>query len=224
MAVVTKLEVQKRNKKRVIVYVDDEYAFSLSPDEAARLSKGQVVSDLEIAALINQSAVGLAVDRALRLLTLRPRSVVEIKQNLARNAVAPPVIDATIERLQYLGYLDDQVFASFWVDGRQRSKPTSPRALRYELMQKGVDKTVIDSILADLDADETAYRAALRQNRKLRGSTKRVYRDRLSAFLQRRGFSYSVARKTIQRLIDELEADAPDFFADEDSAAHFDDD
>lgn len=224
MAVVTKLEVQKRNKKRVSVYVDDEYAFSLSIDEAAHLSKGQVLSDLEIAGLMNQSAVGQAVDRALRLLTLRPRSVVEIRQNLARNAVAPPVIDATIERLQYLGYLDDQVFASFWVEGRQRSKPTSPRALRYELMQKGVDKTVIDSVLADLDADETAYRAALGQNRKLRGLTKRAYRDRVGAFLQRRGFSYSVARKTIQRLIDELEADAPDFFADDDSAATFDDD
>lgn len=224
MAVVTKLEVQKRNKKRVSVYVDDEYAFSLSIDEAMHLSKGQVLSDLEIAALMNQSAVGQAVDRALRLLTLRPRSVVEIKQNLARNAVAPPVIDATIERLQYLGYLDDQVFASFWVEGRLRSKPTSPRALRYELMQKGVDKTVIDSVLAELDADETAYRAALGQNRKLRGSTKRAYRDKVSDFLQRRGFSYSVARKTIQRLFDELEADDPEFFADDESAATFDED
>lgn len=224
MGIVTKLEVQKRNKKRVSVYVDDEYAFSLSLDEAARLSKGQVLSDADTAELMNQSAVGLAVDRALRFLTLRPRSVFEVKQNLGRNGVAPPVIEATIERLKHIGYLDDQAFASFWVQDRLRFKPTSPRALRYELNQKGVAKAVIDSALAELDGNETAYRAAQMQSKKLRGSSRRVFRDRLTAFLQRRGFSFAVVRTTLKRLIEELEVDDPDYFADDESADVFDDD
>lgn len=224
MGIVTKLEIQKRNKKRVSVYVDDEYAFSLSLDEAARLSKGQVLSDEDVSALMNQSAVGLAADRALRLLTLRPRSVGEVKQNLTRNGAAPPVIDAVIERLTRLGYLDDRAFASLWVEERMRFKPTSPRALRYELIQKGVDNAVIDSVLAELDGDESAYQAAVSQMKKLRGSSQRIFYDRMNAFLLRRGFSYSLARKTIRRLIDEIEADAPDYFADEESAENYDED
>lgn len=225
MGVVTKLEIQKRNKKRVSVYIDEQYILSLSLDEAARLSKGQVLDAEQISALMNQSAVGLAMDRALRLLTLRPRSVAEIKQNLARKDIAPPVIDAAIERLTMLGYIDDHAFVTFWVQDRMRFKPASPRALRYELQQKGIESDVIDSALAELDADDAAYRAAQSQLRKLRGSTKREFRDKLSAFLGRRGFHYGVIRTTLQRLFEEIEADeleggSPEYFADNDNNAN----
>lgn len=222
MGIVTKLEVQKRNKKRVNVYVDDVYAFSLSLDEAARLSRGQVLSDADIDTLMNLSAVGLAVDRALRFLTLRPRSVGEVKQNLARNGVAPLVVDAAIERLTQIGYLDDRVFASLWVEDRNRFKPTSPKALRYELKQKGVENAVIDAALADLDAGTAAYRAAESQLKKLRGSTQRAFRDRLTAYLLRRGFNRDLARRTIKRMIEDLEAETPEYFADEESDEFYD--
>lgn len=222
MGIVTKLEVQKRNKKRVSVYVDETYVFSLSLDEAARLSKGQVLTDDDITALMNQSAVGHAVDRALRFLTLRPRSESEVRQNLARNGVAPPVVEAAIQRITEIGYLDDRVFAKLWVEDRMRFKPTSPKALRYELKQKGVENAVIDSVLAELDAEAAAYHAAESQVRKLRGTSQPEFRERLQAFMLRRGFDYSLARKTIKRLIDEIEADVPDYFADGQSGEDYD--
>jgi regulatory protein len=222
MGVITKLEIQKRSKRRVNVFVDEAYAFSLPVDEAARLSKGQVLTEEAIAALMDDSAVGLAVDRGLRLLALRPRSAREIRDNLVRGETAPPVIDRAIERLAALGYVDDAAFAAFWISDRMRFKPASPKALRFELMQKGVSREIIDAALADLDADEAAYTAASAQARRLRRMSRRAFTDRVTAVLLRRGFTYEQVRRAICRLVEELEIDNPDFFADDDAAMQHD--
>jgi regulatory protein len=218
MGVVTALEVQKRNKKRVNVFVDDEYAFSLSLDEAARLHKGQTLTDADVDRLVGEAAVTVATDSAARFLTTRPRSEKEIRQNLAQKDTPPDVIDAALERLTALGYIDDRAFAELWVRDRMTFKPTSPRALRFELRQKGIDAEIIDAALADLDAEDAAYQAAQSQARRLRaGISRRDFQNKISTFLQRRGFSYGAARSTLRRLMQEIDAENPEYFGSEEN-------
>jgi regulatory protein len=215
---ITALEVQKRNKQRVNVYLDEEYAFALPLDEAAKLRKGQTLTEQDVEALQAQDDLQRAVDRAAGFLSYRPRSAHEVRQNLAQKGVDGVVIDQAMARLEALGYLDDAAFAAFWVRERNAFKPLSPRALRYELRQKGVPDAIIDEALADLVPDDAAYKAAESQARRLRGSTPRAFRDKLLPFLQRRGFTYGVAKTAIQRLIETLEAQG-DYFADDEEAA-----
>lgn len=75
MPVVTAVEVQKRSKERVNIYLDGSYAFSLNIVDAASLRTGQSLSDSEIAAMRGEDAVVRAVDSAARFLGHRPRSV-----------------------------------------------------------------------------------------------------------------------------------------------------
>jgi regulatory protein len=222
MSIITALEVQKRNKKRVNVYLDEEYAFSLSLDEAARLRKGQTLSDSEVEQLRDQDAVAYAVDSAARFLAVRPRSVQEVRQNLVQKSHPPAVIDAALERLAALGYLDDRAFAEFWVRERNTFKPLSPRALRQELRQKGVAEEIVAEALGDLDPDEVAYRAAMSQSRRLRGSDQRTFSEKMYAFLQRRGFSYTTARTVVRQLTEELNAEDGFFVQDAADADPFD--
>lgn len=215
MRVITALEVQKKNKERVNVYLDGEYAFSLSLIEAARLRKGQPLAEAEINALQGQDEIGKAVDRAARFLAYRPRSEQEIRRNLSEKGVAPEVIEAAVERLGSMGYLDDAAFARYWVQNRNEFKPLSPKALRYELRQKGVPADIIDETLESLEAGDLAYRAALGRVNKLRRSDKKFFRQKLATFLQQRGFSYTTIHEVVERLIEELEAQDPDYFEDE---------
>ncbi len=221
MGVITALEVQKRNKRRVNVFVDEDYAFSLSLDEAARLHKGQTLSDAEIDRLVNEAVVTVATDTAARFLSTRPRSEKEIRQNLAKKDIPPNVIEAALERLTALGYIDDRAFAELWVRDRMTFKPTSPRALRFELRQKGVDAEIIDAALADLDAEAAAYQAAQSQARRHRaGISRRDFQHKVSTFLQRRGFSYAVARSTLRRLMQEIDDENPEYFGSDVSDSH----
>jgi regulatory protein len=212
MSVITALEAQKRNKDRVNVYLDDEYAFSLDIMAAAQLTKGQHLTDAEIAMLQAQGEVSKAVERAVRFLSYRPRSIAEVRRNLAEKQTPAAVIDAAVERLNSLGYLDDRAFAAFWVENRSTFKPLSQRALRYELRQKGVARADIDAALAHLDEEETALQAARTQIRRLRRRTQDQFRAKMSAFLQRRGFGYSVIESVTETVIAEIENEDPDYF------------
>ena len=207
MSVITALEVQKKNKERVNVYLDGEYAFSLTLMEAARLRKGQTLDDDQMAALKGEDEVQKAVDRAARFLAYRPRSIQEVRRNLHEKGTAPEIIEAAIERLSAMGYLDDVVFARFWVQNRNEFKPLSPKALRYELRQKGVSSEIIDEVLESVDRDDLAYRAAFSRAQRLRGTNRQVFRQKLSAFLQQRGFGYAAIRDVVERLVAELDAE-----------------
>lgn len=210
--IITAIEIQKRNKERVNVYLDGEYAFSLEAIKAAALRKGQTLTEAEVNALRDEDEIGQAVDRAARFLSYRPRSTAEVRRNLADKDTPEPVIEAAVQRLNKMGYLDDRAFAKFWIENRTMFKPLSPRALRYELRQKGVPAPVIDELLAEVDVRETAERAARTRLNRLRGSDHDTFRAKLSAFLQQRGFSYDTIRDVTEQLIEEIDTEDEAYF------------
>jgi len=214
MPVITALEVQKRNKERVNVYLDDEFAFGLPIMEAAKLRKGQTLTQAEIDALTDEDAIQKAVDRALDYLSYRPRSTKEVRQNLVKKEIPESVIEIAIERLERLGYLDDEKFARFWIENRDNFKPMSPRALRYELYQKGIENSILDPLIEEIvDVHEAAYRAIEKRKWRFQGKTRQEFKKKLSGRLQRRGFHYGVINDVIHQLMEELEAEDPDYFA-----------
>lgn len=217
MGIITLLEIQKRNKERVNVFLDGEYAFSLTVMEAARLKKGQTLTEAEVSVLRDQDAVDQAVERGVRFLSYRPRSAQEVRRNLAQHDVPAAVIDAALERLVALGYVDDQAFTRFWLESRAAFKPMGERALRYELRQKGIAPAIIDAALEMLQqteqaGDPAAYLAARARASKLRGLTYQAFQHKLGSFLQRRGFDFETSREAIERLAQELAAADPTFF------------
>lgn len=214
MPIITALKQQKRHADRVNVYLDGAFAFGLNQLDAAPLRQGQHLSEADIAALKDQDAVARAVDHIARFLSYRPRSIDEVRRNLLQKDLSPAVVEAAIERMTHLGYLDDVAFARFWVENRNAFKPLSERALRYELRRKGVSSAIIDTVLAESsDESEAAYQAATTRLRRLRGSTPEHFTHQLGQFLQRRGFSYETCRQIIDQLQEDIHRDDPDYFA-----------
>jgi regulatory protein len=207
---VTRLQFQKRNKERVNVYLDGVYAFAVPALVAARLRVGQPLSDVEIAALQDESAVEQAYQRAAHFLGVRPRSVAEVRRRLTEAEVAPAAIEAAITRLLEQGYLDDAAFARFWVENRQRFRPKGEQALRQELRRAGVAAETIQESLAELDTTEAAYSAARPQAERwklLAQEDPAAFRQKLSAWLARRGFSYGEVREVVRRIVAEMQAE-----------------
>jgi regulatory protein len=210
---ITALEVQKRNTERVNVYLDGEFAFGLPLVEAAQLHTGQVLSENQVDALRVIDDVARAFDHAVNLLARRPYSTVEIRRNLESKKIAASVIEEALVKLERLGYVDDVAFAQYWVENRERFRPRGPRALRYELRQKGIPNDIIEAALEEIDRHDSAYRAAQENLRRLRGVDQREFRTKLGAFLARRGFGYDIVREVIDQLVSELEEEQPDYFA-----------
>jgi len=213
---ITALKVQKRNPQRVNVYLDGRYAFGLAAIEAARLRRGQVLSDEDIEELKERDSFEKAHDRALRFLSYRPRSEAEVRRYLRGKAVSPAVEDEVIEHLTKARLLDDLAFARYWVENRESFKPRGLRMLRYELRQKGLSDESIAQALADLDEEESAYRAALRRGRKLAHLDQASFRQKLSAYLLRRGFPYGVVNPIVERAWQKLKPEGENIDESED--------
>jgi regulatory protein len=194
--VITALKVQTKNKDRVNVYIDGRFAFGLAAIEAARLRRGQQLSDDDVASLQGRDEAHKAHENALRFLDYRPRSVQEIRSHLKGKGFTPDVIDGVVERLADVGLLDDRAFAHYWLENRTDFRPRGERALRQELRQKGVPDDIIAEVLSESHSeDEAGHRAAVAQMRKVRAANPRELLRKVEAHLVRRGFSYDVARE-----------------------------
>jgi regulatory protein len=213
MSVITALEIQKRNTERVNVYLDNEFAFGLTLMEAAKLRKGQTLTAEEIIVLTDDDAVNKAVNRAIDFLSYRPRSSEEVRRNLVKKDIPKSAVLIAMERLQNLGYLDDVAFARFWIENRDTFNPKAPRALGFELRQKGIGDDILTPLFEELlDVQDSAYRVAKKQIRQYRGKTRQEFQHKLSGKLQRRGFDYGIIKDVIHRLLEELDESDPDYF------------
>jgi len=197
---ITALKAQKRNRRRISVFLDGEYAFGLQHSVAAGLSVGQTLSVEEIEELQEQDEIELARDRVLNFLSYRPRSCAETERYLQRRGVSPATSAAVVERLLQAGLLDDEAFAQYWVENREQFRPRGARALRSELYQKGVPDKLIEAAIGDVDEAESAYRAARQRARRMEHLDYQTFRRRLGGYLSRRGFGYDTVKATVNRL------------------------
>jgi len=203
---ITALKAQKRDRSRVSVYLDGEYAFGLARIVAAWLQVGQTLDDEKIAELKTQDARETAYQRVLRLLNYRDRSEAEIIQSLKQRQVPEEIIADVIERLHRSELVDDQRFAKTWVENRIEFHPRSRRALAYELHEKGIDDQAIQQALDDFDEADAAYQAARKYAQKSKQMKWPEFRQKLYAFLSRRGFNYDAVKTTVARIQAEREA------------------
>ena len=203
---ITALSVQKRNPNRVNVFLDGEFAFGLSRLVAAWLQVGQELDEAKITSLKTQETHEAAFQRALQYLNVRERSTSELRRRLTQHGLEEDVIQAVMERLEHSGLVDDQRFAQLWVENRQEFRPRSRRALAYELRQRGVTGEAMEQALESTDDGEAAWQAAQKHSRKLQALEWPDFRQKMLAFLARRGFSYDIAAQAARRSWNELHA------------------
>ena len=209
---VTALKIQKRNPRRVNVYLDGEFAFGLEGSAAAWLKIGQELADEKINQLQTEDEAENAYKQALRLLNYRPRTEAEVRKKLEQRGTSEATILAVLERLRRTGLVNDERFARDWVENRNTFRPRSRKALAIEMRQHGLNQETIEKAIAELDDEPLAYQAAQKHSRKLNGLDWQAFRKKMTGFLARRGFRYDVIAPVVKRIwtedhTDKLEED-----------------
>jgi regulatory protein len=202
MGKITRLVMGKNRNKRINVFLDGNFAFSLLAEVALKegLKVGQELSDARVEALTGADRYQRCYNAAVRYLAYRPRSESEVRQRLQRHGFDSDCIEKAIGRLKEQGLVDDMAFAQFWKDNRESFSPRSRRLTRLELQRKGLNSDIIETVVNELDESESAYRAALGKARRLPVSDYQTFRRRMSEHLSRRGFTYDVIKETVQKI------------------------
>jgi regulatory protein len=207
MGRITALKSGKKAEKRLNLFLDGKFAFSLDRTEAARegIKVGLELTGDRLEALMTSLKLGRCVDAAYRYLSYRPRSEAELKDRLVRRGFPPAHIAAAIARLKEQGLLDDAEFARFWAENRATFRPRGRAMTRSELRKKGVPDETIRQAVGEIDEAESAYRAAASKAARLTHLDYPEFRQRLGAFLRRRGFTYDTISQAVKRAWEERE-------------------
>jgi regulatory protein len=198
---ITAIEPQQKNPQRVNIYLDGEFAFGLARITAGWLKVGQELSDEKVTDLQAEDANEIAYQNALHFLSYRPRSSAEVRQNLTKRGTPESLVEETMNRLQRAGLVNDQEFARAWVENRNAFQPRSKLALRMELRHKGLSDEIVQPILDEhVDEEALAFEAARKYARRLAGLEWLEFRQKLSGFLARRGFSYTTLSPVVSEV------------------------
>lgn len=197
---VTDLVVQKKNKQRISVYLDDNYAFSLSPFIAARLVEGQKLDEETILRLSEEDDLERAYNMALHYLGYRARSLAEMERYLKGKGFPAACRRTTMERLINNRFLNDNDFAGMWVENRTRMNPKGTYALRQELLEKGIEEDLIDENLNGFNETDAAY-DAVKKTRTMAESEPGRAAEKNIRILSLRGFSYETTRDITERAL-----------------------
>ncbi len=205
------VEAQKTLRRhlgqRVNVFVDGKFSFALGLDVAGKhgLRPGLELSASDIENLLREDGESKAMTSALTFLGHRARSEAEIRVRLAKDEWSEAVISRVLERLRELKLVNDEEFASQWVENRSRFKPRGGRMLQQELRQKGVARENIEAALPDADEEiENALLALQKTARKWeRFSDERERGQKAVEFLARRGFGFGSAKTAWTRFLED---------------------
>ena len=214
MKSITRVERQRKNGARRSIFVDDEFAFGVAEETYLRYSLfvGRTLEESEIDEIGIFDEGYRAKLIAMALLDRRLRSIAEIREHLAKKEFPLRAVESTLKYLEDFGEIDDARFAAAYINDRLLKRKIAPGRLRSELRQKGVASEIIDEALAELVDDDRelslALEAARSKDRRLRDSDRKKRENRIVAFLQSRGFRWSVIAPTLKVLRAEWEQNA----------------
>ncbi len=199
---ITAIKQQKRNRQRVSIYLDGEFAFGLSKFVAGWLKPGRKLTKEEIRKLQEEDSFEVAFQKALHFIHYRPRSVRETHRRLLDKGFSEEVVELTINKLLDKHFLDDFEFSRQWIENRNTFRPRSNRLLTQELRLKGVADHIIEQALEKFGGDELelAYQAGINKARKCQNNSKLDFRKKVGGFLGRRGYHYGIVKPAVTRL------------------------
>lgn len=200
MGTITALTAQVKNPNRVNVFIDGDFACGLALEVAATLQVGRQITQAELEQLDKRDEIHRGRERVLRLLARRPYSSAEISRYLRRHQYDDEVIKNIIDDLTDVKLIDDDAFATYWVEQRETFRPRSRLALLQELGQKGIERDIVTEALSDLDEAEAARRVAQKQAGRWRGLPEPDWRTRMTRYLLRHGYPYDLVKDVVTEL------------------------
>ena len=147
------------------------------------------------------------LQRAVKLLAAKPRSVEELRERLLEKEWADEAAaDYALAKLKEYGYLDDERFAFGFASYKVRQKPVGRQRLARDLQTKKVSKETAEAALElvyqetpeeELIARAIEKRTRLRGRPATRQETKSLYDH-----LLRLGFSYDLIIRKVREASD----------------------
>ena len=211
MAKITKIEIQRRNKERVNLFLDDEYAFSLSTELVYKeaLKVNEEVDSKKLGILAEREGLIRCKDSALRIIERSYKTEKEVRDKLSLKGYEDNAINKSIEFLKEYNFINDINYTKAFIKDKLNS--TGSNKIKYTLIQKGISKELIEEELSNLNEENEKQVAIDLAKKKFLIIRKRETDNykisgKLYRYLLSKGYGYDVVNEVIKEVMsfDEL--------------------
>lgn len=152
--IITQISASKKNKKKIEIYIDDEYRFFLYYSDIKKLGllEGQKISEEKVSKIINDIVIIRGKKRIYHLLSRKDYTYNQLVNKLVNGGYDITYIGNILNYFVENNLVNDRRYANNYIEIMKDKK--SKKEIEYLLINKGVDKKIIKEILTENEQDE----------------------------------------------------------------------
>lgn len=207
--IITKIEKQKNNNKRYSIFIDNEFAFGIDEIDLLyyKLKENEPLDNEKYEYILNKLLLKRAKDKALKYLGYKMRSKNQVIKKLQEYEFPSNVIDKVIRILEKYNYINDEDFAKAFIKDKLNLKGHGVFKISYDLKMLGVDEEIFKKYLYNqefINEEKKAKDLLLKKlgNKNIEDLDYKE-KQKIYAYLARRGFSYDSIKKAFNCLLED---------------------
>ena len=211
MAIITKIEAQKRSKDRVNIYVDEEYFMAVYAElvYTHSLKKGMEIDKDSLESLLHDEIYMKAKNKALSILSKSDQSEKKLREKLL-NDYDENIVEEVIEFLKGYKLINDNLLAEKIVHDNMNLSKFGKNKIKQNLYNKGISASDIQDAISQIDPDEEYENAkylAEKRLKRLKGEDKNKINQKIYQHLAYKGFNYDIIKRVLRELLNFYEFD-----------------
>lgn len=204
MAVITKIEAQKRKEDRVNIYVDEKFFMAIYKELVFtfNLKKGDNIDEEYLKKILKDEMFLKGKNKALNILSKASQSEKKIREKLNED-FEEDAVDDVIDFLKKYNFINDGELASKIVNTNVNLNKYGKNKIKQNLYNKGIEKSAIDEAISEIDYnaefENALYLAQKRYDRVKNEDPKKAY-AKIANHLAYKGFNYDIIKSVLNKI------------------------
>lgn len=206
---ITKIEAQKKNDKRINVYIEQDFAFACDMELAYKynIKKDEVINLEKIKAIIDEDNFIKAKFSALKIVERAYKTEKDIREKLIDKGYELNTINRVMDFLKEYDFINDDKYSSMYI--KDKIKTQGKSKIKYYLINKGVDINLIEKNMNYfVNGEEEEQGAKVLAEKKLKVLAKRQIdsfklKQKLYSYMLGRGYDWDCSKKVVDEVFRE---------------------
>ncbi len=209
MGSITEISVQKKNKNRCNIYIDNIFAIGVSNELIYKenLKLGMIIDEEKLKKIAYEENLINCKETALKIIERSYKTKKEMTKRLLEKGYNLEEINETLKFLEEYNFINDESYAKAFI--KDKTKTQGKQKIKYALKNKGVSEEIIEEELSNVDMEkekENAKILALKKYNVLikRENDKYKIKEKIIRFLISRGYNYEVAKDAVKEMLESI--------------------
>ena len=206
---ITSISVQKKNKERYSIYVEEGFLVGVSESTLIdlKLAKGVEVTPQLFRKIQREEGRFAVKSYLMKLLARRDHARKELLTKAGRKDYPKEVVLDILDELEEKGYINEESFAEKFTEDKFKLNQWGPSKIKAHLYKKGISKHIIEKSIGnyfeDLELKETYKNLVLKRKRRfLKEENLLKRKKKIFDYLNRKGFKPDSIFKHMDELMD----------------------